>query len=203
LKWQEVAVALSVVIALLIGKHIPLVSQLPLARVTGILCFSYAIFLSLRLLKVDDAVRSGEWSELRPSLMEKFGALILAAFSGLIIYAMLFMDRGHTVSEQYAFYMTLAVLFGGGALAIAFTSLLVRIRWNHLHIEHWSSLGKKTIIPWSDVAGVKTEWRGVTIITACGSRVRFSPYLAGAEQLARKAEHTARRNALTAHRQAS
>jgi len=196
LKWQEVAIALSVVIVLLAAKHVPVVSQLPLARVIGILCFGYAIFLSLRLLKADDAVRLGEWSELRPSLMEKFGALVLAAFSALIIYAMLFIDRDHTASEQMTFYCTLAVLFGAGAVGIAFSSLLVRIRWNHQHIEHRSSFGRRTTIPWSEVKGVTTQWHGITIHTADGGRVRFSPYLAGAHQLARVAEHTARRNAV-------
>ena len=196
LKWQEVAVALSVVIALLVAKHIPFVSQLPLARVIGILCFGYATFLSLRLLKADDAVRADGWSELRPSLMEKFGALVLAAFSALIIYAMLFIDRGHTASEQMAFYCTLAVLFGAGAVGIAFSSLLVRIRWNHNHIEHRSSFGKRTTIPWSQVKGVTSGWHGITIHTADGGKVRFSSYLSGAEQLARVAEHTARRNAI-------
>ena len=84
IKWQEVAVALSVVFALVVAKYMPIVSQLPLARVAGIVCFSYAIFLALRLLQADDPVRLGEWTELRPSLMEKFGALALAVFSALI-----------------------------------------------------------------------------------------------------------------------
>jgi hypothetical protein len=196
LKWQEVAVALTVVVILLAAKHLPVVSQLPLARVIGILCFGYAIFLSLRLLKSDGAVRTGEWSELRPSLMEKFGALVFGTFSALIVYAMLFVDRGHTASEQMAFYLTLAVLFGAGAVGIAFSSLLVRIRWNHQHIEHRSSFGKRTTIPWSQVKGVTTGWHGITIHTADGGKVRFSSYLAGADQLQRVAEHTARRNAV-------
>jgi hypothetical protein len=196
LKWQEVAVALSVVTALLVAKHLPIVSQLPLARVIGILCFGYAIFLSLRLLKADDAVRADGWSVLRPSLMEKFGALVCGVFSGLIIYAMLFIDRGHTAAEQMAFYYTLAVLFGAGGLGIAFSSLLVRIRWNHNHIEHRSSFGKRTTIPWSQVKGVTSGWHGITIHTADGGKVRFSSYLSGADQLARVAEHTARRNAI-------
>jgi len=198
IRWQEVAVALSVVFALVVGKYVPLLNQLPLARVTGIVCFSYAIFLSLRLLQADDAVRLGEWTELRPSLMEKFGALAMAVFSALIVYAMLFIDRGHTAAQQMLFYVTLATVFGGGALAIAATSIFTKVRWNHQHIEHRSSLGKRTTIAWHDVAGVTTEWRGVTIHTAQGGKVRFSPYQAGATQLARRAEHTARRNAAAA-----
>lgn len=198
IKWQEVAVALSVVFALVMAKYMPIVSQLPLARVAGIVCFSYAIFLALRLLQADDPVRLGEWTELRPSLMEKFGALALAVFSALIVYAMLFIDRGHTASQQMMFYLTLAVVFGAGALAIAATSIFTRVRWNHQHIEHRSTFGRRTTIAWHDVAGVTSEWRGVTIHTAQGSKVRFSPYQAGATQLARRAEHTARRNAAAA-----
>jgi len=198
IKWQEVAVVLSLVLGLVVGKYVPVVNQLPLARVTGIVCFAYAIFLSLRLLQVDDAVRLGEWTELRPSLMEKFGALAMAVFSALIVYTMLFIDRGHTASQQLMFYVTIAVIFGAGALAIAATSLLPRVRWNHLHIEHRSSLGRRTTIAWQDVAGVTTEWRGITIHTAQGAKVRFSPFQAGAIQLARRAEHTARRNAAAA-----
>jgi len=195
LKWQEVAVAIGVVVTLLAGKHLPYVSSLPLARVTGILCFGYAIFLSLRLLQADEATRVGDWSELRPSIIEKFGALVLAAFSAVIIYAMLFLDGGHSASEQLAFYATLAVLFGGGALVILISSFLTRVRWNHQHIEHQDSFGKRTTIPWTEVRGVRTEWHGITIHTRSGGKVRFSAYQAGAAQLARRAEQTAQRNA--------
>lgn len=198
LKWQEVAVALAVVLALLAGKQIPVVSSLPLARVTGILCFGYAIFLSLRMLKASDAVREGEWTELRPSLMEKFGALALSGFALVLIYAMLFLDSGHTASEQTAFYMTLAFLFGAGALGIALKSFFVRVRWNHQHIEHHTSFGKRTTIPWTEVSHVKTEWHGITIHTADGGKVRFSAYQSGAAQLTLRAEQTAIRNAKAA-----
>jgi len=198
IKWQEVTVVLSIVFALVVGKYVPFVNQLPLARVTGIVCFSYAIFLSLRLLQADDAVRLGEWTELRPSLLEKSGALFMAVFSAMIVYAMLFVDRGHTASQQMLFYVTLAVIFGAGALAVLASSIFTKVRWNQHHIEHRSSFGKRTTIAWHDVAGVTTEWRGITIHTAQGAKVRFSPFQAGATQLARRAEHTARRNAAAA-----
>jgi hypothetical protein len=204
LKWQEVAVALTIVAALLVGKHLPFVSTLPLARVTGILCFGYAIFLSLRMLKTDDAIRLGEWTELRPSLMEKVGALALSGFALVLIYAMLFLDSAHTASEQMAFYVTLAVLFGAGAIGVALKSFFVRVRWNHQHIEHQTSFGKRTTIPWTEVSGVKTEWHGITIHTVDGGKVRFSAYQAGAAQLTRRAEQTAVRNAkAAANREAS
>jgi hypothetical protein len=204
LKWQEVAAALTLVLALLASKHLPFLSSLPLARVTGILCFGYAIFLSLRMLNADDAVRLGEWTELRPSLMEKVSALVLSGFALVLIYAMVFVDRGHTAGEQMAFYMTLAALFGAGALGVALKSFLVRVRWNHQHIEHHDSFGKRTTIPWTKVSGVRTEWHGITIHTADGGKVRFSAYQAGAAQLAKRAEQTAVRNAkAAANRQVS
>ncbi|MBK8083192.1 MAG: hypothetical protein IPK28_04750 [Devosia sp.] len=46
---SEVAVVLTLVTALLIAKHIPALAALPLAQMTGIVCFLFAIFLSLRI----------------------------------------------------------------------------------------------------------------------------------------------------------
>lgn len=204
LKWQEVAIALSVVVTLLVGKQLPVISELPLARVTGILCFVYAIFLSIRLLGVEEALFTGQWSELRPSLTEKLAALVLGGAAAVLVYAMLFIDGGHTAAEQTAFRLTLAAIFAGGAVIVALRSFLVTVRWNAQHIEHKDTFGKRTTIPWSSVSGVKTQWHGITIHTADGGKVRFSAYQSGAAELTRRAEQTAQRNAkAAASRQAS
>jgi hypothetical protein len=50
---HEVASVLALVLTLLIAKHIPLLDGLPLTNITGIVCFAFAIFLSLRLFQFE------------------------------------------------------------------------------------------------------------------------------------------------------
>lgn len=50
---REVASVLAVVALLLVAKHIPVVGDLPLTQVTGIVCFAFAIFLSLRIFQFE------------------------------------------------------------------------------------------------------------------------------------------------------
>ena len=194
LKWQEVAVALFVVATLVLLKHVPIFAALPLARITGIVAFLYAIFLSLRLLQSEEAASVGGWSELRPSLAEKVGAAVLAGFSLLIVLSAIF-DGSRSTADQMAFLLTLAVAFGLGAAAIAFTSLFVELRWNHRQIEHRSSLGRRTTIAWQEVVAVEAGWQTITIRAAGGQRVRFSPYGAGAAELAERARQVLTRRA--------
>ncbi len=49
----EVASVLALVLLLLIAKHVPLLAGLPLTSITGIVCFAFAIFLSLRLFQAE------------------------------------------------------------------------------------------------------------------------------------------------------
>ena len=50
---REVASVLALVALLLVAKHVPVVGDLPLTQVTGIVCFGFAIFLSLRLFQFE------------------------------------------------------------------------------------------------------------------------------------------------------
>ena len=50
---REVASVLALVALLLVAKHIPVVGDLPLTQVTGIVCFAFAIFLSLRIYQFE------------------------------------------------------------------------------------------------------------------------------------------------------
>ncbi len=50
-RFAEVASVLTLVVGFLIAKHIPALSHLPLAQMTGIVCFAFAIFLSLRIYR--------------------------------------------------------------------------------------------------------------------------------------------------------
>lgn len=52
-RFAEVVPVLAAVIVLLIAKHIPLFAALPLAHITGIICFAFAIFLSLRIYNAE------------------------------------------------------------------------------------------------------------------------------------------------------
>jgi len=49
----EVVSVLTLVAILLIAKHLPVVSALPLTQATGIVCFAFAIFMSLRLFQFE------------------------------------------------------------------------------------------------------------------------------------------------------
>lgn len=46
---REVIAVLLLVAALIALKHVPVVNALPLAAMSGIVCFSFAIYLSLKL----------------------------------------------------------------------------------------------------------------------------------------------------------
>ena len=52
-RFAEVVSVLTLVVVLLVAKHIPLVSELPLAHITGITCFAFAILLSLRIYNAE------------------------------------------------------------------------------------------------------------------------------------------------------
>jgi len=52
-RFHEVVSVLTLVVALLVAKHVPVVSTLPLSQMTGIVCFLFAIFLSLRIYNAE------------------------------------------------------------------------------------------------------------------------------------------------------
>jgi hypothetical protein len=200
LRWQEVAVPLVLIVLLLIGKHVPATAHLSLGHLAGIVSFSYAIFLSLRLVQGEEAVSTGEWSELRASPVELFGAFTAGSFSALLLSVVVFMNRGDANPLHIMAAFGLAVAFALCAAGIFFTSLMVKIRWNRKHIEHRSGTGKCTTIAWSDVVGVDSTWRGISIWGADRQRISFSPYQSGAAALAKAAADRARRNAINAAR---
>jgi hypothetical protein len=49
----EVASVLALVFILIVAKHVPVFDALPLTSITGIVCFAFAIFLSLRLFQFE------------------------------------------------------------------------------------------------------------------------------------------------------
>ncbi|WP_326871596.1 hypothetical protein [Devosia sp.] len=49
----EVVSVLMLVVGLIIAKHLPLLSSLPLSQITGIVCFTFAIYLSLRIYNAE------------------------------------------------------------------------------------------------------------------------------------------------------
>lgn len=52
-RFAEVVSVLTLVVAFLVAKHIPVINELPLAQMTGIVCFLFAIFLSLRIYNAE------------------------------------------------------------------------------------------------------------------------------------------------------
>ncbi len=50
---SEVAAAIALVLVLLAAKHVPALASLPLSQMAGVVCFSFAIFLSLRIYKAE------------------------------------------------------------------------------------------------------------------------------------------------------
>lgn len=57
----EVASVLALILAMLGAKHIPFFEFLPLSQLTGIVCFSFAIFLALRIYRAElERIRASE-----------------------------------------------------------------------------------------------------------------------------------------------
>jgi len=50
---HEVGSVLALILMLIIAKHVPFANALPLSNITGIVCFAFAIFLSLRIFQVE------------------------------------------------------------------------------------------------------------------------------------------------------
>jgi hypothetical protein len=53
IRLHEVASVLALVLVLIIAKRIALFDALPLTSITGVVCFAFAIFLSLRLFQFE------------------------------------------------------------------------------------------------------------------------------------------------------
>ena len=61
LRISEVAAVLALVAAMLLAKHVPLLSLMPLSQMAGIVCFAFAIYLALRIYGEELArIRAGE-----------------------------------------------------------------------------------------------------------------------------------------------
>jgi hypothetical protein len=199
LRWQEVAVPLFVIISLLVLKHVPLTSGLPLARAAGVVAFAYAAFLALRLVQDEEAVHVAGWSELRPSMVEYFACYGAAALAIALMSAVIFIGgTRHVDPTQMIATFAASVLLGAGALGIGLGGLFTKVRWNNTVLEHKTALGRETRIAWSDVRSVRPNWRGITIATHDVQHVTFSQFHSGAAQLAIHATNRARRNAETA-----
>ena len=199
LRWQEVALPLTIIVILLALKHVPLADGLPLSRAAGVVAFGYAAFLALRLLQGEEAAQIDGWSELRPSIVEYFACYGAAALAVVLMSAVIFIGGSKQVpAPQMIATFLAAMLLGAGALGIGLGGLFTRVRWNNVALEHRTALGRHTKIAWSDVRAVKPNWRGITIATHTAQTVTFSQFHSGAAQLAIHATNRARRNAETA-----
>jgi len=195
LRWQEVAVPLSIIVILLILKYIPLTADLPLSRAAGVVAFGYAAFLALRLLQGEEAAQIDGWSQLRPSMVEYFACYGAAALAVVLMSAIILVGGSkHIPATQMIATFAAALLLGAGALGIGLGGLFTRVRWNHARLEYRTALGRQTTIAWSDVRAVRPNWRGITIATHTREMVTFSQFHSGAAQLATHATTRARRN---------
>ena len=195
LRWQEVAVPLIVIIALLALKHLPFAAGLPLARAAGVVAFGYAAFLALRLVQDETAIHLDGWSELRPSMVEYFACYGAAALSAVLMSAIIFIGATkHVEPTQMIATFIAALALGAGAIGIGLGGLFTKVRWNNATLEHQTAFGQQTQLAWSDVRSVRPNWRGITIATP-GQKITFSQFHSGAAQLAIHATNHARRNA--------
>jgi hypothetical protein len=196
LRWQEVAVPLVVIVALIVLKYLPVTAGLPLARAAGVVAFGYAAFLALRLVQGEEAASVDGWSELRPAIVEYFACYGAAALSVVLMSAIIVIGgTRHVEATQMIATFVASLLLGAGAIGIGFGGLFTRVRWNNAQLEHRDALGRETRLAWSDVRSVRPNWRGITIATHDAQRVTFSQFHSGAAQLATHATNRARRNA--------
>ena len=199
LRWQEVAVPLLIIVALLALKHVPMAAGLPLARAAGVVAFGYAAFLALRLVQPEDAFSVDGWSELRPSVVEYFACYGAAALAVVLMSAVIVIPGTRPVEPtQLVATFLAALMLGGGAFAIGVGGLFTKVRWNNSVLEHKSAFGRETRLEWADVRSVRPNWRGITIATEDRRTVTFSQFHSGAAQLAKHAATRARRNMETA-----
>jgi hypothetical protein len=49
----EVVSVLTLVLTLVIAKHLPFLDWLPLSQATGVVCFTFAIYLSLKIYRAE------------------------------------------------------------------------------------------------------------------------------------------------------
>ncbi len=196
LRWQEVAIPLALILGLIVLKYVPAAAHLPLGRAAGIVAFAYAGFLALRLIQTEEPVAAdGRWSELRASPVEWFGAAASAAFSAMLLAAIIINGSSmHVPYAQMALGMALSLGFALASGAITFLSILSRTRWDGLGIEHVNGFGRGRKLAWSEVTGVRSTWRGVTIAAADSKSISFSPFHQGAASLIRLARQRADRN---------
>lgn len=52
-RMSEIVSVLALVLLFTLAKHLPVFAGLPLAQVTGVICFSFAIYLALRLFTLE------------------------------------------------------------------------------------------------------------------------------------------------------
>jgi hypothetical protein len=194
LRWQEVAVPLAIVAILVALKYVPALAGLPLARLAGVVSFGYAAFLALRLLQSEEAIFIDGWSELRASPVELFGALAGGSLAVALLVGVLLGGVLQGSPTQMAAAFVLSVALAAVSVAILFSSVLVRVRWNQSRIERRDHRGRSVVVDWSEVRRVEARWGGVTIVAADKRRIGFSPLHSGAAQLARFAVRHARRN---------
>ena len=50
---REVAYVLLLVLGLIAAKQVPVLAVLPLAHITGVVCFAFAIYLALRIYQAE------------------------------------------------------------------------------------------------------------------------------------------------------
>jgi hypothetical protein len=50
---REVAYVLTLILSLLMLKHVPALDFLPLGHITGVVCFTFAIYLALRIYRAE------------------------------------------------------------------------------------------------------------------------------------------------------
>lgn len=52
-RMSEIISVVALIVLLTLAKHVPALAGLPLAQVTGVICFSFAIYLALRLFGLE------------------------------------------------------------------------------------------------------------------------------------------------------
>jgi hypothetical protein len=199
LRWQEVAVPLFVIVALIVLKYVPATAHLPLSRAAGVVAFGYAAFLALRLVQGEEAVSTDGWSELRPSMVEYFACYGAAALAVVLMSAVIVIGgTRHVDTTQLVATFIASLALGVGGFGIGVWGLFTKVRWNNTLLEYRSAFGRETRIAWSDVRSVRFNWRGIGITTQHNETVTFSQFHSGAAQLAIHATNRARRNSETA-----
>jgi hypothetical protein len=153
--------------------------------------FTYAIIVLAHLFfalnqKPHARVGKDGWRYLTPSKLDWIGALGCFVLTAVFLYVFFFVGSARADAAMQMFWLKLLILSFGTMTVISVLYLSnVRVRWNDHCIQTRTMFLQYKTIPWTDMAAAGMGWgQHVWVESSDGTKIRFSSYQNGAEELA-------------------